>query len=64
MSIIIIGVGNENFSQMVQLDGDDGLYNNQGVKAKRDLVQFVPFKKFQHKGPERLAQEVLEELPR
>lgn len=49
---------------MVQLDGDDGLYNNQGVKAKRDLVQFVPFKKFQHKGPERLAQEVLEELPR
>ncbi len=49
---------------MVQLDGDEGLYNNQGVKAQRDLVQFVPFNKFQHKGPERLAQEVLEELPR
>ncbi len=64
MSIIIIGIGNENFKQMVQLDGDEGLYNNQGVKAQRDLVQFVPFKKFQHKGPERLAQEVLEELPR
>ena len=46
MSIIIIGIGNENFQQMVQLDGDEGLYNNQGVKAQRDLVQFVPFKKF------------------
>ena len=27
LSIIIIGIGNEDFSKMVTLDGDDGLWN-------------------------------------
>jgi hypothetical protein len=30
ISIIIIGIGNADFTDMVVLDGDDGLYNNQG----------------------------------
>lgn len=46
LSIIIIGIGNANFDNMVTLDGDDGLYDNEGNMAKRDLVQFVPFNKF------------------
>ncbi len=29
---------------MVRLDGDNGLYNSQGKKAVRDIVQFVPFR--------------------
>ena len=49
LSIIIVGIGNEDFSDMDHLDGDDGLQHG-GVKAHRDIVQFVPFKKFHHKG--------------
>ena len=29
MSIIIVGVGNEDFGKMIELDGDDGLWDNQ-----------------------------------
>merc|ERR1712039_392868 len=56
MSIIIIGVGNADFSLMDELDGDDGLWNSAGVKCARDLVQFVPFDNFKN-SPERLAAE-------
>jgi len=62
MSIIIIGVGDADFSLMDELDGDDGLWNAHGDKCARDLVQFVPYNDFKH-SPERLAAEVLEELP-
>jgi hypothetical protein len=44
LSIIIVGVGNAEFTNMVRLDGDNGLYNSQGKKAARDIVQFVPFR--------------------
>ena len=30
----------------IALDGDAGLYNTQGKKCPRDIVQFVPFSKF------------------
>jgi len=62
MSIIIIGVGNGDFGAMETLDGDEGLIDSQGVKCKRDLVQFVPFNKFKN-NPGALAKEVLAELP-
>ena len=38
LSIIIIGVGNADFSKMEELDGDDG-QNAGGRKEKRDIVQ-------------------------
>ena len=64
LSVIIIGVGNEDFTNMHILDADDKpLYNSKGVKAARDLVQFVPFLNFES-NPEQLAVEVLEEVPR
>lgn len=63
MSIIIIGVGNEDFSQMETLDGDSKKLKAQsGATAKRDIVQFVPFAKCA--GDEGLlANRVLKELP-
>lgn len=62
ISIIIIGIGNADFSNMEILDGDEGLNDAYGNKCQRDLVQFVPFNKFRA-NPSILAQKVLEELP-
>jgi len=65
MSVIIIGVGNADFSQMSRLDADGKLLMSpiSQASASRDIVQFVPFSKY--KGdPERLAQQVLAELPK
>lgn len=43
-SIIIVGVGNEDFEMMVDLDSDDRiLRSDKNNKAKRDIVQFVKF---------------------
>ena len=64
LSVIIIGVGNADFSNMVLLDADENpLINSRGVRAARDLVQFVPFLKYE-KNPELLTDEVLAEIPR
>ena len=62
ISIIIIGVGNADFSSMEQLDGDQGLYDSKGQKCPRDLVQFVQFNQFNDIVS--LQTEVLKELPR
>jgi len=62
LSVIIVGVGNADFTNMEILDGDDGLSNSNGVKAERDLVQFVPFRNFGG-NHEELARHVLEEVP-
>jgi len=61
LSIIIVGVGNGDFTNMEILDGDFGLVNSKGEKAKRDLVQFVPFKEYNDMTS--LAQGVLQEVP-
>ena len=61
-SIIIIGVGNADFTSMEALDGDGGrLQNMAGVPAARDIVQFVEFHKCQARG--NLAEQVLKEVP-
>jgi hypothetical protein len=57
MSIVIVGVGNDEFSNMTELDNDE----NKG--QKRDLVQFVPFRDFMRSPPAALAAEVLREIP-
>lgn len=63
LSIIIVGVGNANFENMNRLDGDDGvLMSSTGARAKRDIVQFVPFNQYAS-NPQRLAAEVLAEVP-
>eukprot|EP00752_Nemacystus_decipiens_P010181 g9072.t3 len=63
-SVIIVGVGQADFSNMEQLDGDDvRIANSQGKKASRDIVQFVPMRDFANKGFHALAKEVLAEIP-
>lgn len=64
VSIIIIGIGMNDFGNMDTLDADDNpLIDKYGRKAARDIVQFVPFYKFNNSG-EALAKDVLEEVPR
>lgn len=62
LSIIIIGIGNADFSLMEQLDSDDRLLQGSKKTAQRDIVQFVPFNKYIGQ-PEELAAAVIEELP-
>ena len=64
LSIIIVGVGNEDFSNMEVLDADDTpLYSNKYKKyMERDIVQFVPFRDFKQ-NPHLLAKETLHEVP-
>jgi hypothetical protein len=64
LSIIIVGVGEADFSSMDVLDADDEpLYSK---KYKRhmgaDIVQFVPFSEFKN-DPRMLAKQTLEEVP-
>lgn len=65
VSILIVGVGNEQFDAMTELDGDEGqgLHNSRGEKTPRDIVQFVRFNDFASAAPGRLAKEALHELP-
>lgn len=58
LSIIIVGVGQANFSNMVKLDGDSGLVGSFGKKASRDIVQFVPFRDVDY-NPNILAKNLL-----
>mmetsp|Transcript_6959 Transcript_6959/g.9155 ORF Transcript_6959/g.9155 Transcript_6959/m.9155 type:complete len:98 (+) Transcript_6959:513-806(+) len=61
-SIVIVGVGNEEFEKMEILDGDDGvLRDGRGRAAGRDVVQFVRFLEANRHG--KLAEEVLKEIP-
>lgn len=49
MSIIIVGIGNADFSDMQMLDGGEGiLCSTRGEPVLRDIVQFVPFRNFKN----------------
>jgi len=69
LSVIIVGVGNEDFSAMEILDGDNGRLQSHGKVAQRDVVQFVELRKFVQGGEhgwnkELLAKSLLAEIPR
>ena len=65
LSIIIVGVGNADFTAMNVLDADDvPLVSRAGYTMERDLVQFVPFNNFANQHYSVLAAEVLDEIPR
>ena len=64
MSIIIIGIGDSDFSKMDQLDGDGGLLTDSaGNTAVRDIVHFVEFNKYSE-DITYLHEDVLREIPR
>lgn len=64
MSIIIVGVGGADFKMMEELDSDDAVLTAGGKSAQRDIVQFVPYRKFKNVCPAALAKEVLAEVPK
>ena len=65
LSIIIVGVGQADFTKMQILDSDDRiLVDSTGKAALRDIVQFVPFNQFKKQGSDVLAEEVLKEIPK
>lgn len=65
LSIIIIGVGDQDFGAMEKLDADlDPLWSEErNTYQSRDIVQFVPFNKFKGNNT-LLAKELLREIPR
>ncbi|KAJ4848262.1 Protein BONZAI 3 [Turnera subulata] len=64
LSILIVGVGGADFTQMEILDADNGarLESSTGRVATRDIVQFVPMREVQS-GQISVVQSLLEELP-
>lgn len=64
LSIIIVGVGDADFTKMDILDADDTPLYSQRYRRhmSADIVQFVPFMEFRH-NPMALAKETLEEVP-
>jgi hypothetical protein len=63
LSIIIVGVGSENFDAMKKLDASKSrLIAKSKQEATRSIVHFVPFAKFQADSV-RLANEVVTEVP-
>ncbi|KAK2640688.1 hypothetical protein Ddye_028483 [Dipteronia dyeriana] len=64
LSILIVGVGGADFTQMEILDADNGrrLESSTGRIATRDVVQFVPMLEV-HSGRISAVQALLEELP-
>ena len=64
VSIIIIGVGDEDFKEMDQLDSDNAiLKDSAGNTALRDVVQFVRYNEVAKQGYQALSEEVLKEVP-
>ena len=67
LSIIIVGVGQADFTKMNKLDGDDKQLEYDGRVAKRDIVQFVAMRDFdqtqiQYQLPAALLAEVPKQL--
>lgn len=46
ISVLIVGVGQADFTQMNILDGDEQRLSARGRIASRDIVQFVPLRNF------------------
>lgn len=63
LSIIIIGIGEADFSGMTALDSDHELLKSGSNVAKRDIVQFVAYRDVCQSPPSELASLVLAEVP-
>ena len=64
LSVIIIGIGDNDFENMDILDGnDEPLISSDGTKRQRDIVKFVRFEDCRN-DPEKITEELLDEIPR
>lgn len=62
LAIVIVGIGDADFSSMRRLDGDTAkLRSDSGREAKHDIVQFTKFDT--KKSVDVIASEVLQEVP-
>ena len=61
-SIIIVGIGDADFSAMEELDGDDGILRDDlGNRCVREIVQFVEYKPTASRGD--FADQIMKEVP-
>jgi len=64
LSIVIVGVGQADFSLMTILDSDKALLtDSNGVTAARDIVQFVAFRDYMGANFVNLPRDTLKEIP-
>ena len=63
ISVIIVGIGDNDFSSIEKLDDENYLTNSSGIECNRDMIQFVPFNKYES-NEKILANEVLREIPK
>jgi len=64
ISIIIVGVGNDDFETMNELDADEVPLRDGNIVMNRDIVQFVPYRVVNASNdPKILAKQVLYEIP-
>ena len=64
LSIVIVGVGNADFSAMEVLDADEEpLVHSVTGRVGRDIVQFIPFNNFKNKPDMFISKALLEEIP-
>lgn len=64
LSILIVGIGNSNLTNMHKLDDEDNpLRSSDGKLMKRSIVKFVPFNEFKDYSSTKLENEILEEIP-
>jgi len=63
LSIVIVGVGREDFTRMKELDGDDNAFKYKDKVCDRDIVQFLSLLNVID-NPELLAAETLQEIPK
>ena len=63
ISVCIIGVGDENFSRMLQMDSrTKPLEDKDGYKSERDMCQFVRYNDFKDR-PDKMAEFMLNIIP-
>jgi len=63
ISVCIVGVGDGNFTKMLQMDSKTKpLEDKDGNKSERDMCQFVRYNDFKYK-PDKLAEYMLTDIP-
>ena len=64
VSIIIVGLGDGDFGNMIELEGDNyPVTNSQGVQVVREIVQFVNYNEEKASGYYKLSEDVLKRIP-
>ena len=64
VSIIIVGIGDEDFSQMDVLDADSiVLVDSKGRTAARDIIQFVKFDELKDLAEVEVSNTMMAEVP-